>query len=268
MENLMKKLKSLLANKAVRFLLITVFWFLLWTVLYLIIHNTLLFPSPWSVLVRLSELVRTGAFWKSTAISLLRVISGILSAVLLGVLFAFLSFKSKVFHSVSASLVLIVKSTPVASFIILLLLWLNRDLVPVVISFLLAFPAVVTNVEEGLCQRESKYLKLAKIYRLGHWKVFRHITVPSVLPYFISSLRTSIGLAWKAGISAEILSLPLYSIGRSIYESKMYLETKDLLAWTLVVILFSLAIEYLLVFLFQKLSKKSYHQPEREEKAA
>ena len=51
------------------------------------------------------------------------------------------------------------------------------------------------------------------------------------------------GLAWKAGIAAEVLGVPKMAIGTEIYQSKIYLETVDLFAWTVVVVLMSMLIE-------------------------
>ena len=73
------------------------------------------------------------------------------------------------------------------------------------------------------------------------------ITVPTVLPYFRSALTSALGLGWKAGIAAEVLTVPQRSIGKMIYESKLYLESTSLFAWTLTVILLSLLIERILL---------------------
>ena len=67
------------------------------------------------------------------------------------------------------------------------------------------------------------------------------------MPHFLSACRTSLGLAWKAGVAAEVLTVPVRSIGRMLYESKLYLETVDLFAWTVVVVACSLIIEKLLM---------------------
>ena len=67
-----------------------------------------------------------------------------------------------------------------------------------------------------------------------------------MLPYFASACRTALGLAWKAGVAAEVLCLPEAAIGTQVYQAKIYLETPDLFAWTLVVLALSFALEGLL----------------------
>ena len=93
----------------------------------------------------------------------------------------------------------------------------------------------------------GKLRELARVYRLPRRRVFRCLTVPSVLPHFRAALRSALGLGWKAGIAAEVLTVPQRSIGRMIYESKLYLETTELFAWTLTVVVLSLLIERLLL---------------------
>ena len=149
----------------------------------------------------------------------------------------------------------VVKSTPVASFAILVLVWLPRDLVPVCISALMVLPVVWANVCAGIRGTDASLLELARVFRLGRWRVFRRIYLPSVLPGFAAACRSAVGFGWKAGIAAEVLTVPRESMGRMIYESKYYLQTEDLFAWTLAVILLSLAIERLLLLALGRLSR-------------
>ena len=65
----------------------------------------------------------------------------------------------------------------------------------------------------------------------------------TVMPFFRSACLSSIGLGWKAGIAAEVLTVPKHSIGRMIADSKLYLLTEELFAATLVVIILSLLLQ-------------------------
>jgi NitT/TauT family transport system permease protein len=141
----------------------------------------------------------------------------------------------------------VVKSTPVASFIILALIWLGRDILPVVITGLMVLPVVWANVSAGIAGQDGKLLEMAAVYRMSRWGILRHITVPSVLPHFRAALSSALGLGWRAGIAAEVLTVPQLSIGKRIFEAKLYLETTELFAWTLTVILLSLLIERVLL---------------------
>ena len=63
-------------------------------------------------------------------------------------------------------------------------------------------------------------------------------------------------MGWKAGIAAEVLTVPPLSIGKNIFEAKLYLETTELFAWTLTVILLSLVIERILLRLVGHIGQK------------
>ena len=151
---------------------------------------------------------------------------------------------------------MLIKSTPVASFIILALVWLTGQWVPVFISFLMVLPVVYSNVFQGLREVDPKLLEMAKVYGMNRQKRVMKIYIPSVLPYMMAACRTALGLSWKAGVAAEVIGVTKNSIGRQLYYSKIYLETADLFAWTAVVIIMSIALEKCFVWAVETVSKK------------
>jgi NitT/TauT family transport system permease protein len=119
----------------------------------------------------------------------------------------------------------------------------------------MVFPVVWANLHTALRAIPQPYHDLARIYRLPLERRIRRIYAPHALPYFLSACRSSLGLAWKAGIAAEVLALPALSIGKHLKDSQLYLETTDLFAWTVVVIVLSLVLEMLASMLFRRLQK-------------
>ncbi len=239
-------------KKILKTSLIILFWGLVWQALSMIAGNPLLLPSPIATLKRLFELMGTLGFYEIILRSIVRILIGTVAAVILGVGLAAASARFKLLHDFISPIMTVIKAIPVVSFILLLLLWLGRDVLPSIISALIVLPIVWTNVETGILQTDKSLIELAEVYKMSGWKKIWNIYAPSTLPYFISSLNSSLGLAWKAGIAAEVLALPVIAIGKQIYESKLYLETTDLFAWTLTVIIISLIIEKLIVFAIKK----------------
>lgn len=237
-------------------LTVLVFWVAVWSLASKLVGSALLLPSPLQVLLRFSSLVAKGSFWVTVGTSILRVLTGILAAVVLGVLTAILTEGSAVCKALISPLMILVKSTPVASFIILALIWLGRGILPAFISALMVLPVVWANVSAGIAARDPLLLEMARVYRFPRGRILRRITLPTVLPYFRSALSSALGLGWKAGIAAEVLTVPQPSIGKMIFESKLYLETTDLFAWTLAVVLLSLLIERILLKLVRELGRK------------
>ena len=242
-------------RKTLRTLAVVLFWLLAWQLAAALAGQELLLPSPLRVARELIRLAGGAEFWLTVAQSIRRVLTGIASAVLLGILLALLTHKSAVLRALLSPVMTLVKSTPVASFIILALVWLGRDVVPPVIAALMVLPVVWANVSQGLDGIDPQLLELAQVCRLPRGRVFRRITLPSVLPHLRAALCSALGLGWKAGVAAEILTVPARSIGKRIYEAKIYLETTELFAWTAAVVLLSLAIEGLLLRLVKQLGK-------------
>ncbi len=235
---------------------ISLFWIAIWFVAAICVNQELLLPSPTDVIVRLFELVVTTEFWLTAATSLFRIFLGTLFAIVLGAVLAMLSSKTKIVYELLFPIVSVIKSTPVASFIILALIWIGRDYLPSFISVLIVFPVAYTNVYEGIKNISVQLLEVARIYDFSFSKKMLKLYVPSVMPYFIAACKSSLGLAWKAGIAAEVLVRPQISIGNELYESKLYLETTNLFAWTAVVIVLSILLEAVFMNLLKKLGKK------------
>ena len=233
-------------------LAVLLFWLGVWVLASALVRQELLLPSPLQVLRRFLALAGTAAFWLTVGTSILRVLTGIVSAVVLGTLLAFLTESSALCKALFSPVMVLVKSTPVASFIILALIWLGRGILPAFISALMVLPVVWANVSAGIAGRDPLLLEMARIYGFSRGRVLRRITLPTVLPFF----RSALGLGWKAGIAAEVLTVPQPSIGKMIFESKLYLETTDLFAWTLTVILLSLVIEKILLKLVRRSGRK------------
>ena len=243
-------------RKTLRTLAVVLFWLLIWQLAAALAGQELLLPSPLRVARELIRLAGGAEFWLTVAQSIRRVLTGIASAVLLGILLALLTHKSALLRALLSPVMTLVKSTPVASFIILALVWLGRDVVPPVIAALMVLPVVWANVSQGLDGIDPQLLELAQVFRLPRGRVFRRITLPSVLPHLRAALCSALGLGWKAGVAAEILTVPARSIGKRIYEAKIYLETTELFAWTAAVVLLSLVIEGLLLRLVGRIGKK------------
>ena len=243
-------------RKTLRTLAVVLFWLLIWQLAAALVGQELLLPSPLRVARELLRLAGGAEFWLTVAQSIRRVLTGIASAVLLGILLALLTHKSALLRALLSPVMTLVKSTPVASFIILALVWLGRDVVPPVIAALMVLPVVWANVSQGLDGIDPQLLELAQVFRLPRGRVFRRITLPSVLPHLRAALCSALGLGWKAGVAAEVLTVPARSIGKRIYEAKIYLETTELFAWTAAVVLLSLVIERLLLRLVGRIGKK------------
>ena len=240
-------------KKIGRVLLVAAFWIAVWALAAHKFGKPLLFPSPALVLKTLAELLQTKEFYIVTATSLINILSGTLLAVLSASVLAMATARFRILRDLIYPVMAVVKATPVASFIILMLLFLGPIKVPAFITFLIVLPIVWTNLDQGIASIDPLLSEVAKMYRFSAIKRIRILILPSIKPYFLSACKTSIGLAWKAGVAAEIIAMPPQTIGTMIGEAKLYIMSAEMFAWTLTVILLSLAIESGVSYLFAKL---------------
>lgn len=254
--------------KPIQYLLVLVFWVALWLLLSKLIGEELLFPSPLSTLKAWLSLCTGESFWVTVGISFQRILVGILISLLLGILGGTLSGFFPIVRIFFAPLLSIIRSAPVASFIVLLVLWMSRDSVPTVISGLMVLPVIWASVEEGITRTDSDLIEMAKVFSLPWTKRLARIYLPSVSPFFRSAVRSSLGMAWKAGIAAEVIVLPMKSIGRQLYYSSNNLETAQVFAWTATVILLGMVVDFvvsLILFRLPNSRRRAKREPAKEE---
>lgn len=232
---------------------------LLWQGAALLLAQELILPSPAKVLMRLFDILTTPANYPAMANSLSRILLGIGAAFFSGSVLAFLANRFRFLKSAFFPYMLVIKSVPVASFIVLFLLWLPNRALGSFIAFLMALPIVYNNVSEGLKSVDSKLLQMAKSFSVPFIRRAKAIYLPGISASLVSALSSSVGLGIKAGIAAELIAAARGSIGYMLYDAKVYILTVDLFAWTLIIILLSLIIEKAAIALLSFALKGAIH---------
>ena len=238
-----------------------VFWLFVWQVAAMLLralypHGALLLASPLSSLVRLLSLAATKSFWQSVGTSAAHIFGGFLLSCALAVVLAALSARFHRAEELLSPLVAVVKAVPVASFVILALVWLPSRGLAFFISALMVFPPVYLNVLEGVKRTDAALLEMAKVFRVPFSRTLRGIYLPQVLPYFRAAVSVALGLCWKAGTAAEVIALSGGTIGERLYTAKVYFETPDLFAWTAVIVLLSAGFEKLFLLAVDKMAER------------
>jgi NitT/TauT family transport system permease protein len=235
-------------NKYVRKGLILLLWLSIWTLAALWTDNSILFVTPRQAAVRLFELLGERAFYVSVGRSLLHIALGFFAGFTAAVLLAPLALRFCPVEEFLSPFMHLLKAIPVASFVVLLLIWWGSSFLSVAICFLVVLPNLYINTLEGLKNTDKKLLEMAHVFRLPFKNRFFYIYRPALKPFLYSGMKISLGMCWKSGVAAEIIGLPDFSIGERLYLSKIYLDTAGVFAWTAVIILLS--------FLFEKLVMK------------
>ena len=228
------------------------FWIAIWQGANCLIQNDIIFVGPVDVLAALWAQIRDLAFWLTIFHSFLRITLGFLGAFCCGILLGSLAYASPVVRALAAPLLLLIKSVPVASFVILALIWIGSQNLSIFIAFLVVAPMIYSSTLTGLENADKGLLEMATVFCLPLPKRIRYIYIPAVLPYLISGCRTALGMSWKSGIAAEVIGIPEGSIGEQLYYSKLYLDTAGLFAWTAVIIAVSALFEVLFLALLKR----------------
>ncbi|MCI5578001.1 MAG: ABC transporter permease subunit [Oscillospiraceae bacterium] len=247
----MNKLKKILTTAAA-----VLFWLVIWQIAAWKTDSSIILVSPVDAVKRLCELAVMGEFWQSVLFSAGRVLLGFILGLTVGTVLALVSAKVKLIRTLFSPLISVMKSIPVASFTILALIWIGSKNLSVLVSFLICVPIVCSNMMEGLDQLDPKLREMAVTFRIPPWRRFVGVYISQLLPYFRSASRLAIGLCWKSGVAAEVIGIPNGSIGEKLYQSKVYLETADLFAWTITVILLSYLCEKIFALIINLLQKR------------
>ncbi len=236
-----------------------------WYVLSIIVKSKILLPSPVDVLKRFFILLMKKEFWSTISFSFLRISIGFFSGFILGTVFAIAAKRFRLFEIFLRPFVTTIKTVPVASFIVLCLVWLTSSKLSAFISFLMVFPVIYSNILEGLKNTDKLLIEAAHIYDMHFGQIFKYIYLPALRPHIVSACSIALGLSWKAGIAAEIIGIPEGSVGEMFYNAKIYLDSTDLLAWTLTVVIVSVLFEKIILYLISLFYKKLFATENREE---
>ncbi|MGI6085110.1 MAG: ABC transporter permease [Acetivibrionales bacterium] len=224
----------------------------IWQIGAMLVGESLLLVTPITVLKRLFSLFNEADFFTSIGFSFLRIVAGFLSGLVIGSIMAAVAARFYLIEIMLWPFVAAIKSVPVASFIILCLIWLSMGTLSSFISFLMVLPIIYGNIFQGIKSTDKKLLEMAEVFRAGLIRRIVFIYLPQLKPYLISACSVAMGLAWKSGIAAEVIGVSNGSIGEKLYEAKIYYSTADLFAWTLIIVVLSITFEKLFLYLIKR----------------
>ena len=243
-------MKASIMRTSFKKIFIILFWLIIWEIFALIVNKEIYLPSPISTFKTLASLLIDKTTYIIILASTYRTILGLVLSCIVGIILGFICGLNNFLYDLINPLVIVIRSTPIVSIIILAIIWLKSSNVPVFASFLMCFPVIFTNVATGIKNTDKKILEMCKIYNISKFNIIKSVYFYSVLPYIYSAIISSIGIAWKASSAAEVLSIPKYSIGKYLFYAKANLEPTELFSWTIIIITLS--------YIFENIFKKVF----------
>jgi NitT/TauT family transport system permease protein len=209
-------------------------------------YGAYVLPAPWSVVVGLVDIVRTGEVWTHATASLARIAVGFGLAVAVSVAMALCAFVSPLLGGIVRDALAVLNSTSVFVWIVISLIWFGlSNWAPIFTTFMITLPVVASNLVEGVSSVDRRLLEMGDVYRLGGRQKFTAIVIPSTLPYLVAGTKVGFGLALKVSVVAEIFGVTS-GIGYVMNVSREVLATQMVFAWAVVMILIMVATDKLL----------------------
>jgi len=225
---------------------------ILWQGLSSLPTLSILWASPLEVAGRLLTIWQEAGFFPALWFTFYRIAGGFLLGLLCGVLLAVIAGRFKWVEILLWPYMITVKSVPVASFVIIILIFFRATALSVIISALMVLPIIYTNTLSGIRSTDIELDRMAEVFQIPFWKRLFYVKLPQIRPFFLSGAAVSLGLCWKSGVAAELIGIPTGSVGEALYQAKIYLNTADLFCWTILIILISFGFEKLVLWLFTK----------------
>lgn len=230
--------------KKISYTLISVLSILvLWLLFSIKIDNAIILPNPFDVFSELAYILTDGDSLMIIAHTLTRLFVSLGVAFILGVVLGLLGGLNKKLDLLIRPVVTVVRTLPVASIIIVLLIWFGYQKAPYVITILVIMPVIYESVVNGLNSIDNDYHDVISVYYGFDIRLIKMVYLPLISPFILTSVIQSLGLGIKVLVMAEMLSQTRNSIGYIIYLERLNIEIARLFAWTIVLILIVSIIE-------------------------
>lgn len=253
MASITKNRLILLRNITIKILLPLLTILGIWEVLYLITDNSYILPSIPETALSISKIIGGKDFIFIVLLALFRVVMGLVWGIVLGSVLATLCHYLPVLNSIFSPIISIMKATPVACIIVLLWIRMNYNQITIFVVILMVMPIVWQNVLDAFNSIDKDLLEVAEIFEFTGITKFKVLIFPTIIKYLIPATITSVGLAWKAEVAAEIMTNS--NMGRLIYNYKnITYDTASIFAWTIIIVTLSLVFENSAKYFLRRLS--------------
>ncbi len=210
---------------------------------YVVVSSPLLMPDPYAVLKALVGFFGKWTAVKSILMTIMRLVIAMAAALLLGGSLGIIAGFHPKFSVYMQPLVAILRTIPVISVIVIILIVFGFETAPYVITFLMIFPLIYQAFHDGIEQLDQE---LVDVYRLedNNWFTgLRFCFLPLIKNQITTVLLQSAGLGIKVLVMSEYLSQTKNSIGNSLYLARINLAYDEVFAWTVILIIMTLSLE-------------------------
>lgn len=196
-------------NNRFQSIFIIIFVFVLWEVLTHALNiKWYLLPPPSMILGSIFQ--NFSSLMESMLVTLKVTLIALSISVLISVSLAILFYLSKILERSMMPITVVLQVTPIIAIAPLISIWVDSsEMATLICAFLVAFFPLLTNTITGLKSTEKNHLDLMRLYRANKLELMRFVVLPNALPYFLSGLKISTGLALIGAIVGEFVIGPI-----------------------------------------------------------
>lgn len=250
-------MKKFITRKSISYILSITILFVIWHISYKLENHEVIIPSIGSTFSAMAQIITDNDFLNTIIITIIRTIIGFAISLLLGFILGFIAGLNKNFEYFIKPYILIMRSIPIVAIMLIALIWIQSNNVPILVNFLLCFPIIYEGVLTGVKNTDKSILEFAKVHNISKFTILTDIYLPFAFNHAISGIMNTISISFKTTVSSEILSLPKFGIGSSIYTAKIYLNTAEVFAWLIIVIVITTIFDFILNIIKNNISMRN-----------
>lgn len=166
-----------------------------------------LVPPPSAVLRVWMDLIGDSGYWESWYLSTMRVMSGFVAAMIIGIPLGLLMAVSRTFNSITFPTFEILRPIPPLAWVpVAIIFWPTEELSIAFVTFLGAFFTVVINVLGGAKAIDMRFYQSAQAMGSSQWDIFRRVVLPATVPSIVVGSSVGMGITWNVVVAAEMIS--------------------------------------------------------------
>lgn len=223
---------------------------LLWQITSMLIAYPDIFPGVPALLSAVAVLFAETDFYTSLLSTIFRGLLGFGISFVLAFSLALFSHFNAFFRAFFRPFLVVIRSVPVISLVLIALLWFSPDGLPVFIALLTMFPVLYQNMLSGFEQVDDRLVEMAKVFGRKRLQLLSEIYIPSAQNLIFAGVATATGFGWRAIIIGEVLAQPISGVGSRMKEAQAYINVPELIAWTFVAV----SVSFMFEFLIKKIS--------------
>lgn len=165
-----------------------------------------LMPPPSKIGVTLWELAKTGELLTHATATLLRVAAGFGFGALAGTILGAISGALPVGRALLDPTLQALRAIPSIAWVPLFILWFGIfEASKIILIAAGVFFPVYLGVAAAILSIDRKIIEVGRVFRLSKLQMARRVLLPAILPSWIVSLRSGLGLGFMFVVAAEIM---------------------------------------------------------------